>query len=213
MLFSAAAAHASTLAVGSAILSAPGAGPTGGTVLANSGAVAFTSGTFQGTLTSTVILNDPSNPFGLGNLTFTYLLKNSTGPDSIERLTIPGYGIAGVSTDASYQSPISVGAVLPTSFDRSSAATLGDVVGVSFTSAPLGLGVLPPTATSALIVIQTNSTQFNTSTASVIDGSTAQVSTYAPKTGVSIPEPSALILGFLGFAGLGAIGRSRRLRS
>src|SRR5215831_6453701 len=100
-LFSTAAAYATPLAVGSAILSAPGAGPTGGTVLASSGALAFASGTLHGTLTSSVILNDPSNPFGAGNLTFTYLLTNTTGPDAIERMTIPGYGIPGVSTDAS----------------------------------------------------------------------------------------------------------------
>ncbi len=58
-------AFGSPLAIGAAILStAPGAGPVGGAVLANTGPLPFASATFQGTLTSEVIANDPANPFG-----------------------------------------------------------------------------------------------------------------------------------------------------
>ena len=203
-------ALATPLPVASAILAAPGAGPVGGTVLANSGPVAFASATFTGTLTSQVIANDPANPFGLGNLTFTYLLTNIGGPNSIDRLTVGGYGIPGLTTDVSYQAPVALGAIIPTSFDRSSVGTLGDVIGTSFTPAPLGGGAIPPAGTSALIVIQTNTNQFHDSFASVIDGSTAQVTTFAPLERTMVPEPSALVLGFLGFAGLGAVLRRRQ---
>ncbi|HEY2759846.1 MAG TPA: PEP-CTERM sorting domain-containing protein [Pirellulales bacterium] len=204
--------YATPLAVASAILAAPGVGPLGGTILANSGAVAFASATFTGTLTSEVIANDPANPFGAGNLTFTYLLTNIGGPNSIDRLTIGGYGFPGLATDVSYQAPTAIGAILPTSFDRSSVGTVGDVIGTSFTPAPLGAGAIPPASTSALVVIQTNwpvNNSFNPSTASVIDGSTAQVSTFAPREFIPTPEPSTLVLSLVGFAGFASVIRRR----
>ena len=150
-LISTAATYATPLPVGSAILASPGAGPVGGTIVADSGPVPFVSATFTGTLHSEVIANDPANPFGPGNFTFTYLLTTTSGPDSIDRLTVPGYGIPGLLTDASYQSPVSPGAVIPTSFDRGSVATLGNVVGVSFTPVPLGSGDIPPGGSGALL--------------------------------------------------------------
>ncbi len=152
----------------------------------------------------------------LGGLTFTYLLTNTTGPNSIERLTVPGYGIPGLLTDASYQAPALPGAILPTSFDRSAVATLGDVIGTSFTPAPLGSGAIPPAGASALIVIQTSANQFFNSVASVIDGSTAQVATFAPREVQGAPqgpEPSTLVLSILGFAGFSAVVRQRLNRN
>lgn len=191
-------AFGTPLPVGSAILSAPGVGPVGGTILANTGPLPFASASFQGTLTSEVIANDPANPFGLGNLTFTYLLSNN-GPGSIDRITVPGYGLPGILTDASYQAPVAPGSVIPTSFDRST-DPLGDVVGTSFTPVPLGAGVILAGQSSALIVIQTNSQVFDSSIASLIDGSTAQVATFSPRA--VAPEPSALVLFGLGSLGL-----------
>ena len=207
----ASSAQATPLPVASAILAAGGPGPVGGTVVANSGPVAFSSATFSGTLTSEVISGDTSNPFG--GFTFTYLLTNITGPNSIDRLTIPGYGIPGTLTNASYQVPALPGAILPTSFDRSAATESGNVIGTSFTPPPLGAGAIPPAGTSALIVIQTSANQERNSIASIIDGSTAQVATFAPLEVVSGPEPSTLVLSILGFAGLGAVVRQRRKRN
>ncbi len=152
--------------------------PVGGTILANTGPLPFTAATFQGTLTSEVIANDPANPFGPGNLTFTYLLSDTNG-GSIHRLTVPGYGLPGILTDASYQAPAAPGSIIPTSFDRSS-DPFGDVIGALFTSTPLGLGDIPAGSSGALIVIQTNSQVFDSSIASTIDGSTAQVATFSP---------------------------------
>ena len=138
-----AVAHATPLPVGAAIPSSNVPGLAGGGLLvANTGPLPFASPTFTGTMQSEAFLNDPANPFGPGNITFTYLITNTAGPDSIDRFTINGYGVPGLLTDASYQAP-TVG-VLPASFDRSVAATLGDVIGVSYVDAPLGFGTVSP---------------------------------------------------------------------
>jgi hypothetical protein len=172
-------------------------------MLADTGVLPFTSATFTGTLRSEVFNNDPTNPNGL---TFVYMLTNvgdATHVNSIGRLTVPGYGIAGLTTDATYVAV--AGNTVPTSFDRSSAATLGDVVGTSFTAAPLGQGEIPPGTSADTIVIRTNATVFNQSIASVIDGSTAQVATFATFT--PVPEPSTLALFMLGLVGVATARR------
>src|ERR1700744_1783988 len=53
--------------------------PVGGTTLASIN-IPFSSTSFTGVLTSTVIAGDVSNP--LGGLTFTYQYSINTGPDS-----------------------------------------------------------------------------------------------------------------------------------
>src|SRR3954469_16704601 len=93
-----------------------GNGPVGGSILLGTGiAVPFSSATFHGTLTSTVIAGDTSNPYG--GLTFTYLISNSAvgAPiGDIDRLTINDY--AGFLVDASYQTPAT--GLPPTLVDR-----------------------------------------------------------------------------------------------
>src|SRR5262249_53823129 len=85
-------AHATPLPVGGAIASSNVPGLAGGGLLvANTGALPFASPTFTGTLQSEAFLNDPANPFGPGNITFTYLITDTAGPDSIDRFTINGY--------------------------------------------------------------------------------------------------------------------------
>jgi hypothetical protein len=191
-------AQAAPLLPGSAILSTNAPGTTGLTIVANTGPIPFASATFTGTLSTQVLVSDPLSPFGPGHYTFVYQLSCTAGPNSIDRMTVNGYGLPGLATDASYQTGTGT---VPTSFDRSSAAALGDVIGESFTAAPLGLGVLPPGATSALWVVHTNSQQFNQSFASVIDGTTSSVATYAP-----VPEPS---IAMAGVASLGLLLRRR----
>ncbi|HEY2759845.1 MAG TPA: hypothetical protein VGI75_03860, partial [Pirellulales bacterium] len=193
-----AVAQATLLPVGAAIPSSGVPGLAGGGILvANTGALPFVSPTFTGTLQSEAFLNDPANPFGPGNITFTYLITNTNGPDSIDRFTVNGYGVPGLVTDASYQAPTA--GVLPASFDRSVAATLGDVIGVSYVDAPLGFGTLLPGSASALVVVHTNSPLFGLSTAAVIDSTTTSVAALAPLA--TVPEPSTIVLGLIGLAG------------
>lgn len=166
--------------------------PLGGPILAASGPVPFAATNFSGTLTSTVIA-DATNP--LGGLTFTYELVNSGASiNSIGRLTVLDF--TAWLTDVSFQTPAA--GLVPSLTDRS---TVGDFVGFSFVSAPLGSGVLPPGMTSALLVIQTNAPSFKPGVANAIDGSVAgDVFTYAP-----VPEPVTLAL--LAVGGLAVLRR------
>lgn len=103
LLLAPTAAVATPLLVNTAIAATNSPGTLGGSVIANSGPLPFSSATFSGTLTSEVLMNDPANPNGPGNYTFTYLLtSNADSSDNMNRLSLPGYGIAGLLTDASY---------------------------------------------------------------------------------------------------------------
>ena len=197
-------AAAVTLTPGPSVITTGAPVPTGGTVLF-SGPSLFTSATFSGTLTTSIISGDPSNSYG--GLTFTYLLANDvTSSHAIGRFTINDFD--GFLVDANYQTP-TVGQ-LPSLFDRSAGA--GATIGESFI-APiggfpgLGLGVLAPGSTSALWVVQTSALYYQPTIASVIDGSVAPVATFAP----AVPEPSTLAL-----AGCAAVAlmawRRRRAR-
>lgn len=187
VLAAAVAAQAAPLNTGQTLFPVPAEpDPTGGLVVAGGIALPFVSGNFTGTLTSTVISNDPSNPFGPAALTFTYRLTNDqTSLNNIERLTVNGW--TGWGSDASYQVPAA--GIIPTLVDRLSA----DVIGFSFFNPPVGGGVVQPGQASSLLVVQTNATAWTNTIANVQDGTNAQVPTYSPA-----PEPAA--------AGLAAIG-------
>jgi hypothetical protein len=180
--------------------------PSGGTVLVAQSSSTFTalSGVFSGTLTTQVLSGDTTNPFS-GGLTFTYLLSNdSTSVNSLNRVTLDNFSSL-YSVDANYQS--SSTGVIPTSFERDS---LGDVIGVNFLSS-VGPGVIPPGGHSRLLVLQTNATNYQSSSASIIDGSSATASTFVPSP-TSVPEPSAILIGLLGTVGLGWVMVRRRRR-
>jgi hypothetical protein len=202
------AASAASLPASSSILSTGAGVPIGGLTIAGGVPIPFVAGTFSGTLTTTVISGDTSNPHG--GLTFTYLLTNDVSSShAIGRFTVNDY--AGFLVDANYQTP-TVNQI-PTLFDRSSGS--GDTVGQSFI-APIaalpgfGQGVLAPGSTSALFVLQTNAPFFQPTLANVIDGSIASVVSYAPS--LFIPEPSTLALTVIGAAAAG-VGLARRRRS
>ncbi len=187
--------HASPLGPGAAFPASPEPDPTGGAVIAFTN-VTFTAPSFSGSLTSTVIAGDPSNP--LGGLTFTYQVSNASGStDPIGRLTINGWDL--LPTDVSFQAPPA--GVAPTSMDRS---FNGNVIGYTFTAPPLGLGEILPGMMSAVLVVQTPSPTFTASFASAINGTTASpIFTFAP-----VPEPSTVAL--VGLAALGALALRRR---
>jgi hypothetical protein len=188
-------AHGTLINAGQTILAPAEPDPTGAFVVLHSETLPVNAATFHGFLTSQVIVGDTSNPFGPGALTFTYLLSNdTTSMHSMERITVNSF--LGTKTDVSYQvaagtqAPLLPG-VAPTLIDRS---VLGDVVGFSFLApipppVSLGNGVITPGSTSALLVVQTDSLVFRNTIASVIDGSTGTVPTFAP-----VPEPSTLFI-------------------
>jgi hypothetical protein len=199
----AAPASATVITAGDNIYASGENKPPGGSVVAGGAPISFSSATFTGQLTTTVYSGDPSNSHG--GLTFTYLLTDLvTSPGIIDRITINGY--TGSLTDVSYQAPGP--GVIPTISDRLSA----DVVGFTFIGPPVSaFGVLHPGQTSALLVIQTDATQFTPTLASIIDGSTSWVSTFAPL--VNAPEPSTLVLaGFAALAFGSVAARRRRAR-
>jgi hypothetical protein len=166
---------------GMVALAAPEPDPVGGVVVAGPLVTPMVGGAFTATLTSTVIQGDVSNP--LGGLTFVYQVFNSPNSfDAIGRVTVTGY--SGWLTDMSYQTPGPVG-LPPTLMDRS---FTGDAVGFSFIGPPLGLGVLLPGATSAMLVVQTNAPAFAPSMANVIDGALARGPSLAP-----VPEPASMM--------------------
>jgi len=184
--------HSALLPPGGAILAPGEPDPTGGFVVGGGAAVPFASpagpGQFSGTLTTTVIAGDPSNPFG--GLTFVYRLTNdAVSQNSIGRLTIVDF--SGFLTDVSYQIPAA--GLAPTSVNRSIGA--GTTIGWDFTGVPVGLGKLNPGAGSAVLVVQTNALAFTDDFANVIDGAVVQV----PSLGPTVPEPAMLSLLALGY--------------
>lgn len=161
--------------------------------------IPFASLGYTGTLTSTVYTNDSSNPYGPNALTFTYLVTNDAASNHVlSRFTVSDF--ANILTDTSYQA---TGGIVPTSVDRAT----DDVVGFNFLLG-FGAGPITPGNSSALLVVQTNATTFADSIATVINGTPAVVSSYAPR---AIPEPATA--GLLAVAAAGFLARRRRRRS
>jgi hypothetical protein len=183
------------LAPGGVVGAAGEPDPVGGVVLASTN-VTFSGFNLNGSLTSRVISGDTSNPFGAGALTFTYLLSNSAAPigvDSMGRLTVNGWDT--LSTDVSFQTPAPAGSVIPLVITRD---PNGKVIGFTF------VPQVQPGQSSALLVVQTSSTTFAPSFASVINGSVVSpIFTYA-----AIPEPATFVL--VGFGLLGMLAFRRR---
>jgi hypothetical protein len=164
-------------------------GPVGGAVVANL-AFPFAAATYSGVLTSQVISGDASNP--LGGLTFTYsITTDATNTHNISRFAVNGY--TGFLTDMSYTP--GTGTIAATLNDRDAS---GDVIGYRYVGAPIGLGTIGPGATTNLMVVQTNATNWDENIAIVINGSVTSVNALAPAL---IPEPTSATA-LLALAGL-----------
>jgi len=159
--------------------------PLGGVVVAGPSASPLVGTAFTGTLTTTVIQGDASNPFG--GLTFVYQVANSPhSADGIVRLPVTGYG--NWLTDMSFQPGLGLP---PTAMDRS---LTGDVVGYSFVGPPVGPTVLLPGTVSELLIVQTDAAAWTTTTGNGIEGIISTGPIYVP----TIPEPATLALLFGG---------------
>jgi hypothetical protein len=146
--------------------------------------IAFSSPTFNGTLTTSVISGDLNNG-ALGGLTFVYELTNNiTSLGQIDRVTINSF--TGYNTDVGFVLP----GVAPGINDRSAS---GDVIGFTFVGAPLGIGVLLPNQSSSQLVVRTDASLFQITVASIIDGSATTVTSFSPASH-NIPEPSTFML-------------------
>jgi hypothetical protein len=200
VLMSATSSLATLLPPGSTLFPAPAGPPPGGAPAVGGGplVVPFVTATFTGTLTSTVLAGDPTNP--LGGLTFTYLLSDSpASPGAIDRLTVASF--MGATTDADF---VPAGGLPPTFIDRSIDSS---TVGFSFLNPPVGPGALLPGTTSALLVVYTDSRGFAATLANIIDSNVARVASFAPVT--VIPEPSTFVLAGLAALGLAVFARRR----
>ncbi len=204
VLASSSQSTAALLAPGGILFPAPAGGLNGGTSLAVKN-TAYVSATFTGTLHSEVFGSDPTNPFGLGGLTFVYQITNTSNfASQIERITIPDF--SGFQTNADYVAGAG-GFIAPTYVDRS--VSPGVTPGFGFLPTPIGAGSIMSGQTSALLVIYTDARAFQSTTASIIDGSVTTTPSFAPST--VIPEPSSIVLA--GFASVSLVWYLRRRRA
>lgn len=162
--------------------------PIGGTTL-DSVISPFNNGVLAGTLTSQVLSGDTSNPYA-GGLTFTYQLSISpSSRDSATQLSLSSF--AGFQTDLSYTTNGSGFIPAPSQFGRNSS---GSVISCFWLTSPV-----TPGSESALIVVQTDSANYQDSLAGIIDGLTVNVASLAP---IAVPEPG--MMGLL-LVGLGCV--------
>jgi hypothetical protein len=195
----ASASQAALIGPGGSVFMHAGQVGTVGTAVTGVLASPFANANFNGTLYSQVFTGTTGNT--LGGLSFAYLLvNNATSANALERLTINGY--AGFQTDVTFDASITPGSLAPVAADRSFGA--GDVVGNFFGADAPGYSPLNPGTQSAVVIIHTDAPSWTTTIASVIDGLTAQVPTYAP----AVPTPGAA-----GLLGLGFVASARRRRA
>ena len=153
----------------------------------------------QGTLISSVMTNDSSNPFGLNDLTFTYqFLMATNSPHAAEEISIGNF--ASFLTDVSY---LPGTGIKPGFFTRSfESATEGDTIDFLFG----GAGNVPAGTNSALLVIQTDALAWAPSISSIIDSSSVpNIPTLAPVD--VVPEPATFALVGVGMTAFACLKR------
>lgn len=186
------------------------------------------AGEFSGDLVAWVISGDTNNP--LGGLDFVYQFSNNFGgtPAGIHRLTVTGF--AGLFTGVGFDNiaPTAdlpggapgAGNLNPTSVDRSVSG--GNTVGWNFLPSPqcgpTGCFATPGQLTpgpapgfpnwTSLLVVYTNATVWGTGGASLIDGSSVNITTLTP-----IPEPETYAMMLAGLGLMVFVARRRRGRN
>jgi hypothetical protein len=179
----------------------PGVNPTG-TLLAST-ITPFLSVSLDGTLISKVYSGDSTSP--LSGLTFTYqIVMSPSSPSAASQLSVSRFD--SFATDVSYFGD-GLTNVPPSFISRSSeGGGVGDIMQFHF-GPPGPTESLLPGDTSSLLIVQTDSLNWQPTTASIIDGvAVANIASLAP---LSIPEPGTALLGIAGLAAL-AIGLRKK---
>ena len=138
------------------------------------------------------VTNAADNPFGPNALTFVYLVQNNAvSADALGRLSVNGF--TGFNTDVGMD-PFGIGQGLIDCFENTRTAD-GESLGWSFLNLPGVFQQVAPGQSSSYFVVHTNATQYNWSTAAVIDGAIANANAWAP-----LPTPGAGALLGLGLS-------------
>jgi hypothetical protein len=178
----------------------PGVNPTG-TLLAST-STPFLSSSLNGTLISRVYSGDGTSP--LSGLTFTYqIILSASSPSAVSQLSVSRFD--SFLTDVSFFGNTPTNAP-PSFISRSSeGGSVGNVLQFHF-GAPGPSETLQPGGLSSLLIVQTDSPNFQPTTASIIDGvAVPNIASFAPLS--VVPEPSVAALGI---AGVVAFGLARR---
>jgi hypothetical protein len=195
-------ANSITLAPGGSIAASAEPFPAAGSSLLATTSVGFSSGSLSGTLISSVYDNDAGNEYGLADMTFTYEILLTGGPDAASAISIGSF--AGFLTDVSYDSN---GGVAPHTISRD--PTGSQAVKFDFS----GNGYIAPGQDSALLVVQTDATAWGSGSASVIDDiGTPSIRSFAP----AVPDTTGIgsfILGLGLLAGVGRLTKAAVLKS
>jgi len=206
-------ASAVSLTPGSGVLAPAEPDPVGATTVFSTNVSWGASFSFSGTLFSSVLTNDSSNPFGLNDLTFIYQfsISSNTGSTSHPGTQLSIGDFTTFLTDVSYKSGTGV---VPFQVNRSGESpTEGDTVEFGF-SQLFGFSFVSPGTNSATLVVQTDATLWQQSIASITDSSAfPNIPTLAPVD--VVPEPTSFALftfGVFGLAGVTYHKRQSRLK-
>ena len=182
--------------------------PIGATYLYSTNVSWGASFSFSGTLTTSVLTNDSSNPFGLNDLTFIYQfsISSNTGPVNHPGTQISIGNFSTFLTDVSYQAGTGI---VPFQVNRSGeSVTEGDTIEFGF-SQLTGFSFVKPGTNSAVLVVQTSATLWQQSIASITDSSAfPNIPTLAPVD--VVPEPTTVAL--FSFGVVGIVGMKRRFK-
>ncbi|MFW5697905.1 MAG: PEP-CTERM sorting domain-containing protein [Fimbriimonadaceae bacterium] len=159
---------------------------------------AFASGNFTGELTSVVAKTDATGD----NLIFAWILANDeTSINAIRRITVNDW--MGWSAAVAQHEDAGLVGTSPKSVLEADRSVDGDVIGFDFPRTQDGL--LSAGTNSTVFWALSDATDYKESFASVIDGTVANVGTYAP-----VPEPASMLALATGLGALVARRRARR---